>query len=251
MLVLAFTPFFFAHGQAISTTPTDTLYDDLSRLTESLDLLNAIKTGKRPTNIISLQTALNNVISISEEEMRTVSLRLAALNELTSEESALRNKLMANIASFKLHVRAVRTDTTQEAGISSVISLAQKFKEWREGPYVTTMERAIALIDILENENSIQAANARLTSILKDEKKIRGMLSGTKTAAFMRLIKRAQGELKKAADLNGRAKAALLPNPKNETADDKDSIGEILRQSSNLLSATYDDFIAMSKLIKK
>jgi hypothetical protein len=250
VVALICAPFFFAHGQTISTAPTDTLQSDLSRLTESLDLLNAIKTGKRPTDAVSLQTALNNVITISEEEVRNVSVQLTAQSGLTDEESALRDSLIADLSNLKLHTKAVRTDTTQESGISAVISLAQKFKEWRDGPYTATMRQAIQFVSVFENETSIIAANARFTAIAKDENKIRSFLALFRSTPFTRLMKEAQSKIKKAVNLNARAKAALMPNTE-QSADYDDAIDEMIRQSNALVNAAYDDFIAMSRLIKK
>ncbi len=249
ILALAFAPFFFAQAQTASTASTDTLQSDLSRLTESLDLLNAIKIGKRPTDATPLQSALNNVISISEEEIRSVSAQLAAQSGLTDEESALRDSLITDLANLKLHTKAVRTDTTQESGISAVISIAQKFKEWRDGTYTDTMARAVRFISVFENEDSVQAGNGRLSSIVKDTKKIRSLLPGMRSAPFMNLIKKAQDELKKAADLNARAKSTLLSDTKE--AEDEETIDEMVRQSNALVNAAYDDFIAMSRLIRK
>lgn len=249
IFTLIFAPFFFVHGQAISTTSTDSLQSNLSRLTESLDLLNAIKAGKRITDATPLQTALNDVMSISEEEVRGVSARLMAQNKLTDEETALRENLMTSLASLSLHLKSVRIDTTQESGISSVISIAQKLKEWRDGVYAVAMAQAVQFVSILENEDSIKAANARLALILKDEKKIRGILPASKTAPFMRLIKKAQGEIKKATDLNTRAKSALMPD--TEKSINGDVVDEMIRQSNKLVNDAYEDFIAMSRLIKK
>lgn len=248
-LILA--PFFFAHGQSASTARTDALQSDLSRLTESLDLLTSIKAGKRITDATPLQTALNNVLSVSDEEVRSVTARLGAQAGLADEEAALQNELMADLANLASHLKSVRADATQESGISAVMSLAQKLKEWRDGPYTATVGRAVTFVSVFENEDSVKAANARLTLILKDEKKIRRILSGTNTTAFARLIKKVQGELRKAADLNGRAKAAFIPDPDTEAEDEEGTIEEIIRQSNALVNDAYNDFVAMSKLIKK
>lgn len=252
MLALTFAPFFFVHGQVMNTAQNDALQSDLSRLTESLDLLNSIKAGKRITDATPFQTALNGVLNISEEELRSVTVRIGTQSSgLTDKEIELQNELMGDLANLSSHVRAVRIDATQKTGTSAILSLAQAFKEWRDGPYVTTMTRAIAFADVFENEDSIKAAGSRLAAILKDEKKIRDRLSGTKRTEFARLIKKAQGELRKALDLNGRAKAALIPDPEKETNDDEKSIDELVRQSGMLVNEAYNDFIAMSKLIKK
>ncbi|MDO8582456.1 MAG: hypothetical protein Q7R63_00470, partial [bacterium] len=227
ILALVFAPFFFVQAQTASTASTDTLQSDLSRLTESLDLLNAIKIGRRPADTTSLQTALNNVITISEEEIRNVSVQLAAQNGLTDEESALRDGLMADLASLKLHAKAVRTDTTQESGISAVISLAQKLKEWRDGPYAATMRQVIQFVSVFENDASIIGANARFTAIAKDENKIRSFLALFRTTPFTRLMKEAQSKIKKAANLNARAKFALMPDPDTEESADGDIVDEM------------------------
>lgn len=177
-------------------------------------------------------------------------MQLAAQSGLTDEESTLRDSLMADLSSLKLHAKAVRTDTTQESGISAVIALAQKFKEWRDGPYAATMRQAIRFVSVFENDASITGANTRFTAIAKDENKIRSFLALFKTTPFTRLMKEAQSKIKKAANLNTRAKAALMTNAEQPVYHD-DTIDEIIRQSNKLINDAYDDFIAMSKLIRK
>ena len=252
---LTLAPFFFTHGQTVSATSADIIQSDLSRLTKSLDLVNAIKAGKRPIDATALQTALNTVISISEEEVRSVSTLLAAHDGLSDDERAVRDSIITDIINLKSRIKSVRADTTQEAGASAVISIAQKFKEWRDGPYAATMARAVRFLGVFENENAIQAANARLAAIVKDEKKIRALLPGTKSAPFMSLRKKAHGELKKAADLNARAKAVIITGSDaeetEETQENDANADEMIRQSFTLVNAAYDDFIGMSKLIRK
>ncbi len=250
--MVALAPFFFTHAEAPDAPRADGIQSELGRLTESLDLLTAIKAGKRPTDATSLQTALNDVLRLSEEEVRSVSVRLAAQDGLTDEEKNLQEKLVADLAGLKLQIKSVRMDATQEAGPSAVTSIARQFKEWRDGQYAATIGEAAAFVGAFENGDAVKAANARLGAILKDEKKIRSLLPALKTAPFMRLIKKAQGELKKAADLNARAKAALIPDPDTAgTAEDGDSADGMASESNALVNAAYDDFIAMSKLIKK
>ena len=70
-----------------------------------------------------------------------------------------------------------------------------------------------------------------------------------RSATFMSLIKKAQDELKKATDLNERAKAALLSD--TEETEDEETINEMIRQSNALVNAAYDDFITMSRLIRR
>lgn len=243
-------PFFLVHAEPDSITPKDGVQSELSRLTESLDLLSAIKSGKRPTDATALQSALNDVLRLSEEEVRNVSLRLMAQHDgLTEDELTTQDALIADLADLKLHMKAVRMDTTQEAGPTAVASIAQKFKEWRDGPYAETIGRAATFVGVFENEDAIKAASARLTAILKDEKKIRSILPTSKTSAFMRLIKKAQGELRRATDLNTQAKTLL--NPATTKSDNSETTDDLLHDSSALVNATYDDFIAMSRLIKK
>lgn len=189
------------------------------------------------------------MISISEEEIRSVSVQLGARSELTDEETSLQSDLIADLASLKLHVKSVRTDTTQESGISAVISIAKRFKEWRDGTYTDTMARAVRFISVFENEDSVKAGNGRLALIIKDTKKIRSLLPGMRSAPFMSLIKKAQEEIKKADDLNARAKSSLLPETKE--AENEETIDEMIRQSNALVNAAYDDFITMSRLIRK
>lgn len=200
---------------------------------------------------ISLQTALNDVLNLSDEEVRNVSIRIAAQDKLTDKEITLRDELITSLADLKIHIQSVRIGTTQEAGATSVIWLANTFKEWREGPYAKTMERATAFADALENDDSIKGAALRLAAILKDEKKIRAVLPTSKTGVFLRLIKKAQGEIRQASELNTKVKAALMPDEDDEVATDDATASEMAHESSELINAAYDAFIAISKLVRK
>jgi hypothetical protein len=246
-LILA--PFFFAQAETTKDAPQDGIKTELNRLTDSLDLLTAIKAAKRPTDATSLQTALNTVVSITDEEIKNISGELNVLEDLTDAENALASDYMENLVGLRLYVKSVRTDTTQEAAPSAILSLAQKFKEWRDGPYATALDPIMRFTNVFQSKDDIKAANARLGAILKDERKIRTMLSATKTAPFMRLIKKVQTELRKATDLTARAEALLTPDA--VAPDDASTIDEEIRQSNALVDTAYDDFIAMGKLIKK
>ena len=246
---LAFAPFFFALAETADTAPKDGLQSELSRLTDSLDLLSAMKANKRPADATALQTALNDVLRLSEEEVRGLATRIASQDGLTEKEDVERRAIASDLADLKLHMKSVRTDTTQEAGPTAVAAIAQKFKEWRDGPYADVMQRATAFASVFENDDSIKAANTRLAAILKDERKIRSLLPASKTSAFLRLIKKAQGELHKAAELNAEAKELL--DPTTPAPDDGTSAASLAADASDLVNAAYDDFIAMSKLIRK
>lgn len=249
MCALILAPFFFVRAEIAKDAPQDGIKTELNRLTNNLDLLTAIKTAKRPTDPISLQTALNTVISITEEEIKNAGNKLTALGDLTEAESAMESSYIDTLANLRLYVQSVRKETTQEASTGTILSLAQKFKEWRDGPYTMALNPIMQFTSVFQSKNAIKAANARLGSIVKDERKIRAMLSATKTAPFMRLIKKAQNELRKAADLIARAEALLTPD--TPASDDADTIDEEVRQANKFVNDAYDDFIAMGKLIKK
>ena len=246
-LILA--PFFFAQAKTAKDTTPNTIKTELNRLTDNLDLLTAIKTAKRPTDATSLQTALNNVVNITDEEIKNMGNELNALEDLTDGENAMISDSMETLANLRMYVKLVRTDTTQEATLNTILSLAQKFKEWRDGPYTVAVGPIIRFTSVFQSKNAIKAANIRLGAILKDERKIRGMLSATKTAPFMRLIKKVQTELRKAADLHTRAEALLMEGATTE--DDANTINEGVRQANASVNTAYDDFIAMGKLIRK
>lgn len=208
-----------------------------------------MKAGGRPTDVVALQSALSDILRLSEEEVRTISVRLAAQNGLAKKEEVIQESLIADLANLKIRMKSIRADATQEAGPTAVMAIAQKFKEWRDGPYAEVMEKAATFVGVFENEDAIKAANGRLNAILKDEKKIRALLPLPKTSAFMRLIKKAQASLRKAADLNTQAKALL--DPETERVSEDMNIDTITAESNTLIASAYDDFITMSKLIKK
>jgi hypothetical protein len=212
-----------------------------------MDLLAAIKSSKRPADTTALQTALGNILRISNEEIKNLGDRMPLNNTLSEEEIAFRDILIADIADLKLHINTVRLDTTQDAGPTAMNSIAQKFKEWREDTYEKTTRKASAFASAFESQEMIQIARTRLNAILKDEKRIRTTLSTSKTASFARLVKKTQGGLRTASDLNDRAKSQIIAGNENGV----DVAENLLEESRNLISAAYDDFIAMSKLVKK
>ena len=188
-------------------------------------------------------------MSITDEEIKKISSELNALEDLTDGENAVVSGYMDTLADLRLYVKSVRVNTTQEAMPSAILTLAQKFKEWRDGPYTTAFNPIMRFTSVFQSKNAIKAANARLGAILKDGRKIWSMLPATKTAPFMRLIKKVQTELRKATDLDARAEALLLAD--TTTEDDASTIDEEVRQANALIDTAYDDFIAMGKLIKK
>lgn len=237
------------HADAVEIPENENIHTELYRLTESLNLLSAMKASKRPADAIALQTALNAVIQISEEEVRTTSIKLATQKNISEAEDEIRADIIKNLASLKIYMQTVRINTTQEAGPTAIAWIAQKFKEWREGLYTQTIEQATAFIGVFENETSIQSASARLNAILKDEKKIRALLPTSKTNVFMRLVKNTQANLRKATELNTEAHALLTPT--TDTTYDTTTIHNRIAESNALIDSIYDDFVTMSKLIKK
>ena len=222
----------------------------MENLTDSLDLLSAIKTGKKPADPVALQTALNAVISLSAEETRNLTESMNGLENLTEEKNGMRAEYLALLDGFRAYLEAAKRNATKEASAEETVRGARQLKEWRDGTYTPGISPVVDFVAVLENKQSIVTAHMRLISIIKDEKKIRGLLAGGKTASFLRLLKKAQGEISRATQLNWQADKLLLA-PDADGNRDGETIDATIGDANGLLNGAYDDFAAMSALVKK
>ena len=100
----------------------------------------------------------------------------------------------------------------------------------------------------MQGKKAIATAHARLISIAREERKIRGFLVGGKAGPFLKLLKKAQGEIAQATQMSAKAEE-LLDTPKD--GEGSDLIDALTADANGLIDAAYGDFLAMSRLVSR
>ncbi len=252
-LALPFIFFSFAiqlNAQELATTPnTQGITAGIKNLTESLDLLTAIKNSKKPIDTISLQTALNAAINLSDEEIKNLHNGLEELENLTNDKETTRAKYLNQLADFRTTLTEAKDEVNRDASMHDIIKTAQAVKDWRDTIYIPAIRPIVDFMAVIHSKNAVIIAHTRLISIVKDEKKIRGFLVGGKTSTFLKHLKKVQSEISQATQLNMQAEKLLI-SPAG-APDNGDTIDAIIANANRLINAAYDGFLAMSKLVKK
>ncbi len=220
------------------------IVNGLHDLGASLNLIAAIKTAKTPVDPIALQTALNDVISLSEEEIKNLESQLTALNDLSDKNDAKRINYLQQLAQLRARYKEVRTDVNQSIDASHIIRLGQGLKVWRDATYIPTTKPMVNFSAVFANRSGIMTAHTRLIAVLRDKKSRLGIRSG-ETAAFLKFMRQAQDSISRATRLNRDAEG-LLENPEGS-----DSIDGMLAGSAKLLDHAYEAFIGMDGLMKR
>lgn len=247
-LFFSLASYAYAEKTAIPRENTN-IAEALTNLTDSLNLLDAIKTSKRPidpsTHTTAVQAALNRIIDLSDEEMQNLEDRLAFLAGLSHEQDEQRNVHATKLADFRSHYETMRDAINQDLSLAELLKISNRLKKWHETDYVPAIAPIVDFSAVFQNKNIIATAARRLADIMKDEKRIKNALSPSKEIIFVQLIKKAQAAIAQAAKLNAEAEDALaLP-------DADDAIDVFVDNADMLIRQAYAHFIAMSKLLKK
>ncbi len=232
----------------IPTSSRDIL-SGIESLAESLNFLSAIKSGKKPIDTIALQTALNGVISLSEKELENIEKQLRLLGNLKGDDETTREEYLDRISTLENRMQVIKTSANRDISVDEILAIAREVKEWRETAYAPRVRPMVDFIAVTQNTKAIITAHERLISITKDERKIRGFFAGSKAGPFLKLLKKAQGEIAQATDMNEEAKRLFALARAGDEGDG--SIDTAIEGSNALVNAAYDDFSAMSKLVKK
>lgn len=220
----------------------------IKNLAESLDLITAIKAGKGTVDAIALQTALNDILDLSAEEVKSMERELKSLDLADEDWAATRTNYLSQLAGLRARIEAMRADMNTDAKTKDIVRAAQALKIWRDGTYTPKIQLMVDFLAVMKGKKAITTAHARLISIAKEEKKIRGFLTGGKTAHFLKLLKKAQGEIAQATQMSIKAEE-LLDAP--ESQREGDLIGALTADAGELIDAAYGDFLAMSRLVNK
>ncbi len=251
--VIAFAgivPTLFVYAQEIaSENGTRGITSGIRNLTDSLDLLTAIKAGKKPTDAVALQTTLNAALTLSEEEVKNLTSTLRELDVPTDAHKKTRDAFLDRLGEFSRNLKEMKVGATREESVAEIIRAAQYLKNWRDGTYAENVGLIVNFISVMQAKSAIVIANVRLISIVKDERKMRGFFFGGKTTAFLKLLKNAQGKITQAIPLATQAEK-LLTAVGGDNANG-DTIDALVAGTNRLIGSAYDDFLAMSRMIAK
>ncbi len=236
-------------ARTIVTASSQGITSGIENLAESLDFLSAIKSSKKPTDAIALQTALNGVISLSEEEIGNLESQLRSLGGLRSDDETVREEYLDRIATLMGRIGMMKADANRNIDVNEILKIARNMKEWRDTVYAPRVRPMIDFIAVMQSAKAILTAHERLIAIAKNEKKIRGFFAGGRAAPFLKLLKKAQGEIAQATDMSEEAKRLFALERAGNEGDG--SIDAAIEGSNALVNAAYDDFVAMSKLVKR
>lgn len=244
----AFGAAFLAMGTAAyaeTVLGTQGIVGELKSLTESLNLISAIKTGKTPTDPVALQTALNAVISLSQEEAKSLRAQLAAIENLDDDREATRANYLKQLDEFLVRYGEIGASLNRDLEANEVIRIGLELKQWRDAIYTLAIQAIADFTAVFTNKNAVDTANARLVSILKDERRVKSAIRGTSTGAFLKSLRDAQEGIFRATKLNRDAQT-LLGDP-----DAGDTLDSMIASSAQLLDDAYENFIAMGRLMKR
>ncbi len=243
-------PTLFVYAQEIaSENGTRGITSGIRNLTDSLDLLTAIKTSKKPTDPVALQTTLNAALTLSEEEVKNLTSALQELDVPINVQKETRDALLDRLGELSRNLKEMKVKATREESVAEIIKTAQHLKNWRDGTYAENISPIVNFISVMQAKNAIAVANMRLISIIKDDRKIRGFLAGGKTATFLKLLKKAQGKIAQATPLATQAEKILAADDNGSI--DGDAIDALVAGTNRLIDSAYDDFLAMSRMIAK
>lgn len=228
--------------------PAEETMPVIKNLTDSLDFLNIIKERELPFEPIALQTALNRILDLWNVQNE------AMFNDLNSIEDILPADHKNQITNYRKQLSAIRLrneDTreriNQNLSAREAIAMGEELRAARR-TIEPALNEIVDFTSIFTNQNTIVKATHRLAAITKDEKKIRITLSSARWATFTQLIKQTQTLIKQANQFNKKAVELLIDQ---DNIEEGITIESLIIKSENNIKATYTNFLAMSKLIKK
>lgn len=235
-----------AHAETTTPEPAEPRLPVIQNLTESLDFLNAIKEKKLPVEAVALQTALNRILDLwnAQNEDMVNDLR-NNINIIPKPFIERAHDYLERLRNINLKNEETRAAINQNLPVHKIIARGEKLQTERQA-LEPVLNDIIDFTSIFTNHHAITKATNRLSSIIKEEKKIRIMLSQGKWLSFVGLIQQTNLLIKNAAKLNKGA-IELLAEP--DETEGGVTIESLIIQSENNIKAAYTNFLTMSKLI--
>jgi hypothetical protein len=153
------------------------------------------------------------VIEFSVSETKNLKIKLLALEGLSKEEVAWREKMIKEFDSFlNLYKnRETAIENARNIDIEGIKSLAADFKEWRETAYLPIAERVNEFLLIYQEENAVSIAMRRWARINEDITKLeKAKIKGVED--LRKLLNDAEKLIKEGGELNEKAAISFREN---------------------------------------
>lgn len=191
--------------------------------------------------------AFLNALSLSVEELKSISDSLGQFKNFTKTEEAFKNKLLSDSVNFLSIYQGLIEIALSENDVESLKNKVQDFKEWRESFYLPWLQRASDFILISRNANVLNIAKARLQKIAADLDKLEN--AGLDTTELRESLRQAQLFITEANDFQVRAHDAFWSDLRYNL--NKPTVKDLVGISLERIRSAYQVFFEMSNLVRK
>lgn len=219
---------------------------------ESGDRLEDIKTNEELTDEERVakeaeerRTALEKIFELSQLEVKTLLLKVNAVDELSVEYIELQIRLLKQLNLMATLLKDFQNRLEEAASLDAVKDLAIEFKAWREEAYNVTVQVSLEFISVFQAQTLLRIAENRFDKIANDLRRLRSSRV-VKIEILEPLLNWAGQDLKEARALLNQAMILLL-----ETKEDKPSVNEIVKNMVSKIKDAYSRFLEMSSLVRK
>jgi hypothetical protein len=183
---------------------------------------------------------VGKTILCAEQETQTFQANLASTT-VESDAQPLQAQLLSNLGSASdfYNLELTKLNST---GIAGTEAIAQEVLAWRAGTFLPLSENVNNFILWAQNQNLFDTAQTRMT---QTQRAVSFLESASPNADLQTALDNAQASLNSAESENAAAKAAFAQglSPDQGLA--------LIKQSLDSLSATYQNFFAVSTAISK
>lgn len=242
-LILLFSPLARAEvvspATASTTDPSCQFQDYAKALDEALknppkDYMEAIR-----AELKIRKDWLRAVLNCSSFETKKIQGALRETSISDPDLSKLKGQTLGQLDDIAKYYE-MQMSRVNDQGLRGVKDAARAIRDWREGNYLPTSERAANIMLWNKNQDVFRAARTRFDSIgqsihklkLMDQDEIKDKYAAAETS------------LKQAEQLNADSKTSLLRS-------NSDTTTETIKKSLDNLAETYKSFIDLSETIKK
>lgn len=193
------------------------------------------------------RVAFLNALSLSVDELKSISGSLSQFKNFTKTEEAFKNNLLSDSVNFLNIYQGLISFASSENDVEALKERVQDFKEWRENFYLPWLQRASDFILISRNANVLNIAKARLQKIAADLEKLES--SGLDTAELRESLRQAQLFITEANDFQVRAQDAFWSDLRYTL--NKPTVKDLVSVSLERIRSAYQVFFEMSNLVRK
>ncbi len=211
--------------KALSAAQQNSAAGEREDVLAELELRKSILKNTVDCALLDAQKLKTTVQDVPENDRELTGLKKLYLNKLEEAESYY----------------LVQRGRISDLGLKGSKDLARNLGDWRSGNYGPLADSIGNLILWINNQNLFPVAENRYAQI---DKNLKG-LKLDESESIRTLLAQARTDLTAAEDLNAQVKAALTTHAKPADA------GDLIKQSLDKLSATYQDFFDITQEVKK